>query len=66
MRGIGLQALNIAVGQGLDVPRQLAVCLLRFWNDDVERNIDGVCEEILRAAGRGSFLKRALSLHFDG
>src|SRR5690606_5977621 len=27
--------------------------VLRFWNDDVIRNIDGVCAEILMAAGRG-------------
>ena len=26
---------------------------LRFWNDEVERNIDGVCLTILREAGRG-------------
>jgi hypothetical protein len=25
---------------------------LRFWNDDVEKGIDGVCMMILRAAGR--------------
>ena len=24
---------------------------LRFWNDDVERNLDGVCSTILREAG---------------
>jgi very-short-patch-repair endonuclease len=26
--------------------------VLRFWNHDVERNLDGVCREILIAAGR--------------
>ena len=26
---------------------------LRFWNDEVERNMDGVCRTILREAGRG-------------
>jgi very-short-patch-repair endonuclease len=26
---------------------------LRFWNDEVERNIDGVCRTIIREAGRG-------------
>ena len=27
--------------------------VLRFWNDDVIRNIDGVCLEILATAGKG-------------
>jgi very-short-patch-repair endonuclease len=26
--------------------------VLRFWNNDVVRNIDGVCTEILAAAGK--------------
>ena len=25
---------------------------LRFWNDEVERNLDGVCGTMLRVAGR--------------
>ena len=25
---------------------------LRFWNEDVEKNIEGVCSEILAAAGK--------------
>ncbi len=33
--------------------RQLGFTVLRFWNDDVIRNIDGVCTEILAAAGKG-------------
>ena len=28
--------------------------VLRFWNDEVERNLDAVCLAILRAAGRAS------------
>jgi very-short-patch-repair endonuclease len=26
---------------------------LRFWNDEVERNLDGVCLSIIREAGKG-------------
>ena len=26
--------------------------ILRFWNDEVERNLDGVCRHILHVAGR--------------
>lgn len=29
--------------------------VLRFWNDDVLRNIDDVCEHILRIIGKGAF-----------
>jgi very-short-patch-repair endonuclease len=32
--------------------RDCGFVVLRFWNDDVIRNIDGVCREILAAAGR--------------
>ena len=32
--------------------RQNGFTVLRFWNDDVIRNIDGVCREILSAAGK--------------
>lgn len=32
--------------------RRSGFMVLRFWNDDVIRNIDGVCSEILMAAGR--------------
>jgi very-short-patch-repair endonuclease len=26
---------------------------LRFWNDEVERELDGVCATVLKVAGRG-------------
>jgi very-short-patch-repair endonuclease len=32
---------------------------LRFWND-VERNIDGVCRMVLRAAGKGGRCRAGL------
>jgi very-short-patch-repair endonuclease len=32
--------------------RQNGFTVLRFWNDDVVRNIDGVCTEILVAVGK--------------
>ena len=33
--------------------RENGFAVLWFWNDDVIRNIDGVCREILMAAGKG-------------
>lgn len=33
--------------------RRNGFAVLRFWNDDVIGNIDGVCREILAAAGKG-------------
>jgi len=33
--------------------RACGFTVLRFWNDDVIRNIDGVCAEILMVAGKG-------------
>jgi very-short-patch-repair endonuclease len=32
--------------------RENGFTVLRFWNDDVVRNLDGVCTEILIAAGK--------------
>ncbi|UUP15785.1 endonuclease domain-containing protein [Nitratireductor thuwali] len=32
--------------------RRSGFTVLRFWNDDVVRNLDGVCMEILAAAGK--------------
>ncbi|HVW55858.1 MAG TPA: endonuclease domain-containing protein [Rhizobiaceae bacterium] len=32
--------------------RENGFVVLRFWNDDVIRNLDGVCREILAAAGK--------------
>ncbi|WVT74128.1 DUF559 domain-containing protein [Sinorhizobium chiapasense] len=29
--------------------------VLRFWNDDVLRDIDNICEHILRVIGKGAF-----------
>ncbi|WP_077962116.1 endonuclease domain-containing protein [Ensifer adhaerens] len=29
--------------------------VLRFWNDDVLRDIDNVCEHIVRVIGKGAF-----------
>jgi very-short-patch-repair endonuclease len=29
--------------------------ILRFWNDDVLRDIDNVCEHIVRVIGKGAF-----------
>ncbi|WP_026187356.1 endonuclease domain-containing protein [Ensifer sp. BR816] len=29
--------------------------VLRFWNDDVLRDIDNVCEHIVRVIGKGTF-----------
>lgn len=29
--------------------------VLRFWNDDVLRDIDNVCEHIVRVVGKGAF-----------
>jgi hypothetical protein len=33
--------------------RENGFMVLRFWNDDVIRNLDGACREILMAGGRG-------------
>ena len=37
------------------VLKALGWTVLRFWNDDVLKDIDGVCDHIIRAIGIGAF-----------